>query len=195
MSARSSASRPARASSALAAALLAAGLVASPAAAQWAGAPGASVIVVDIDRALRDSAAAAALRETELQERRNLRARLDALQASLEAEEAELVRLRDELEKPAFDERVQRFDQRVREARRSAQEDAAALQARFAEAEASLRAAIPPIVEALRREHGAALVVDRRLVLALSPDMDATDALIKRLNAAVPGVAAIVGEP
>ncbi len=193
MSGSTSASRPARASSLLLAALLA--LAAAPAAAQWAGSPAQGVIVVDLDRALRESAAAAALREIELQERRALRARLDALQASLEAEEAELVRLREELDRPVFDERVQRFDQRVREARRSSQEEAAALQARFAEAEASLRAAIPPIVEALRRENGAAMVIDRRLVLALRADMDATDALIERLNTALPGPASIIGEP
>lgn len=187
---RSSASRPARASSLLLAALLAA----APAHAQWAGET-SGVIVVDLDRALRDSAAAAALRELELAERRALRARLDDLQASLEAEEAELVRLRDELDKQAFDARVKDFDQRVRTARRSAQEEAAALQARFAEAEAALRAAVPPIVEALRRERTAALVVDRRLVLALRPDMDATEALIQRLNAALPGVDAVIGQP
>lgn len=185
-----SASRPARASSLLCAALLAA----APAQAQWAGEP-MSVIVVDLDRALRDSAAAAALRELELTERRALRARLDALQAALEAEEAELVRLRDELDKAAFDARVQDFDQRVRTARRSAQEEAAALQARFAEAEAALRAAVPPIIETLRRDRTAALVLDRRYVLALRPDMDATDALIRSLNEAMPGIDAVVGQP
>lgn len=188
MSGNTSALRLARASSLLLAACLPFG----PAAAQWAGDAPRAVIVVDMDRALRESAASSALRERESVERRALRARLDALQAALEAEEAELVTLRDTLDKAAFEARVKDFDQRVRVARRTAQEDAAALQARFAAAEARLRDVIAPLLDALREQSGASVALDRRTVLSARAELDATDALIARLNAAQPGADGIL---
>lgn len=186
MNPNSSGSRPARASRLGARAALVACLLASGAYAQSeheAGAASAPVIVVDLERALRDSRAASALREEEVRARRALRAKLDAIQAALEAEEAEMVILRETLAKEAFDDRVRSFDQRVRAARRGAQEEAAALQARFATAQSALQAATVPLIEALMHERGAVLVIDRRTALGVAPGLDATDALIARLDA------------
>lgn len=154
----------------------------------------ASVLVVDLERALRDSAAASALRAMEVGERRALRDKLDAMKSALEDEEARMVVLRDTLPKEEFDVLVRDFDQRVRTARRVAQQDAAALQARFATAQATLERAARPLIEALMREHGAVLVIDRKTALAVAPDFDATDALIARLDAAQPSAAALAPE-
>lgn len=202
MTPRPSASPPARASSRALAALaaLAFALGAGAAAAQQpaaetggrTGAPSAAataptpVLVVDLDRALRESAAAVAQRAQEAVERRALREKLDGMKRALEAEEAEMVVLRDTLPKEAFDKRVTDFDQRVRAARRVAQEEAAALQARIAAAQTALRQAAQPLMEALMRERGAVLVIDRNTALAVAPEFDATDALIARLDAAQP---------
>lgn len=184
MRARYSALRLARASSlalvmALAAQTVAVAQAATP------------VLVVDLERALRDSAAASSLRAMEVAERRTLREKLDGMKTALEDEEAKMVVLRDTLPKEEFDVLVKDFDQRVRTARRVAQQDAAALQARFATAQASLEQAARPLIEALMREHGAVLVIDRRTALAVAPDFDATDALIARLNAAQPAAEAL----
>jgi len=146
------------------------------------------VLVVDLDRALRESAAAVAQREREAAERRALREKLDGMKRALEEEEAEMVVLRDTLPREAFDKRVEDFDQRVRTARRVAQEEAAALQARIAAAQTALRAAAQPLMEALMRERGAVLVIDRNTALAVAPAFDATDALIARLDAARPAL-------
>lgn len=185
MTPNSSGSRRARASrlalAALTAATLAIGAAAQPVA---VGEPlAARVLVVDLERALRESRSASSLREEEVRQRRALRARLDAIQAELEAEEAEMVILRETLAKDAFDARVRDFDQRVRAARRGAQEEAAALQARFAAAQSDLQAATGPLIEAIMLERGAVLVIDRRTALGVAPGLDATDALIARLDA------------
>jgi len=167
--------------------LVASGLIAGAAPAQPAQAPTATpVLVVDLDRVLRDSAPAVEQRALEVAERRALREKLDGMKRALEQEEAELVVLRDTLPKAAFDKRVTDFDQRVRAARRTAQEDAAALQARIAAAQAALQQAAQPLMEAMMRERGAVLVIDHKTALAVAPAFDATDALIARLDAMQP---------
>lgn len=179
---RLSALRPARASRALAVALA---LWAAPAAAQLPGAPD-GVIVIDMARVMREAKAAQALRTVEVDERRALREELDALKLRLEQEEAEMVELRRTLPKDEFDTRVRDFDQRVRAARRGAQESSAALQARFTEALRALEAAAGPVIDAVMAERGAAVALDRRAVLRVSPGVEATDDVIARLDAAQP---------
>jgi Skp family chaperone for outer membrane proteins len=167
----------------LVAALLAAGV----AAAQPAG-----VLVVDVDAALRDSVAAIDLREAELRERRALQDRFDAEKVRLEAREAELVELRARTEKAEFDRMVADFDAEVRRIRRAAQEDAAALQARFAAAQRALHDAARPIAEALMRERGAVVMLDRKAAVAFDPALDATAALRARLDAVAPDAARLL---
>ena len=150
-----------------------------------------TIVVVDMERVMREAAAAAALREIEGERRRALRAELDALQRSLEAEEAELTELRETTPRAEFDRRVRAFDQRVREARRRAQEAAEALQSRFAEASEALRAAADPLLDAVMAERGAVLAIEREQALRVGPGVDVTDALIARLDAAAPADRAV----
>jgi Skp family chaperone for outer membrane proteins len=144
------------------------------------------VIVIDMARVMREAKAAQALRTVEVDERRALREELDALKLRLEREEAEMVELRRALPKDEFDLRVRDFDQRVRAARRGAQESAAALQARFTEALRALEAAAGPVIDAVMAERRAAVALDRRAVLRVSPGVEATDDVIARLDAAQP---------
>jgi Skp family chaperone for outer membrane proteins len=157
-----------------------------------AGAQAHAILVVDLDRAVRESRAASELREMEIRERRALQERFDALKDAFEAEEAELVALKETLDRDAFDERVVSFDTRVRQTRRETQEEAAALQARFANAQRALYERTQPLVRALMAERGAAVALDRKAVLAFATDQDVTDALIERLNAAQPSAAPLI---
>ncbi|MFN3614012.1 MAG: OmpH family outer membrane protein [Rubrimonas sp.] len=182
----------------IAAAALALTALAAPAPAQpfvgqaQSGGAAHAILVVDLDRAVRESRAAAELREIEIRERRALQERFDALKEAFEAEEAELVQLKETLDRAAFDERVVSFDTRVRQTRRETQEEAAALQARFANAQRALYERTQPLVRALMAERGAAVALDRKAVLAFATDQDVTDALIERLNAAQPSAAPLI---
>jgi Skp family chaperone for outer membrane proteins len=161
-------------------ALLAAALAAAaPAAAQ-------SILVIDIDRVMREAAAARALRVLETRERRALRDRLDALQRELAEEEAELTELRDAPDRVEFDRRVRAFDQKVRAARSTAQESAVALERRFDAAREALRAEIDPLIDGLIAERGALVAFDADAVLRAADAVDATEALIARLDAIAP---------
>ncbi|SDZ93816.1 OmpH family outer membrane protein [Rubrimonas cliftonensis] len=175
---------------------LALGLQAAGAAGQTAATPrSGGVLVVDMDAALRESAAARALREAELAARGELQKRFDAMQAELEAEETEMVRLRQTMPRLEFDKLVVAFDQKVRAARRDAQQSGAALQARFAQAQASLAAVARPMLEEIMRERAAALVIDRKSALAVAPELDVTAALMERMNARQPDAAGLIPPP
>lgn len=174
------------AAAALALAATAAGAQPFSAAPPAAVAQAHAILVVDLDRAVRESVAAAQLREMEIRERRALQERFDALKAAFEAEEAELVQLKETLDRAVFDERVVSFDSRVRQTRRETQEEAAALQARFANAQRDLYERTQPLVRTLMAERGAAVALDRKAVLAFATGQDVTDALIEQLNAVLP---------
>ncbi len=141
-----------------------------------------SILIVDRERALRDSAPAARLAEATRQERLTLRAELDALRDALEAEEAEIAAMRDVASKEAFDARVRAFDQRVREARRDSAAKGEALENRLAAARRDLAAQLGPVLEALLAEHDALLIIDAGAALAARAGADVTDEAIRRFN-------------
>lgn len=150
------------------------------------GASASDVVVVDMQRVLREAAVAVQLRQIELEERRALRARLDAITEQLRTEEAYLTDVRDSTEREQFDAMVEDFDRRVREARQEAQETSASFQSRFSEAFAALDQDIVPVIADILDERGASLALDRRSVLIMREDIDITREVIDRLDAALP---------
>jgi Skp family chaperone for outer membrane proteins len=166
----------------LAAAAGALALAALPAPAQ----PPPGIAVVSRDRILREARAARRLREAEEEMTARLQRQIDEAKVRFAAEEEELTRLRGELPVPEFEARVGEFDRRVRLARRVAQERAAALQKGFQDARAAIVAALPTLMERLRTEAGARLIVDGDEVLAADPAFDLTDRAIALFDAEGP---------
>ena len=153
---------------------------ASPLAAQQAV---ERIIIVSRERILREAEVSRRLHKAELALTAQLQASVDAAKAMLDAEEIELTRLRAELPADEFENRAADFDQRIRQVRRETQERAAVLQRVFQEARAQLVAALPPVLERLRAEHGAAVVLGADQVLAAVPGADMTDRAIELFNA------------
>lgn len=160
---------------------LVAGAVAMPGLA-WAD----TILIVSRDRLLRDSASARELREAEETMNRQLQISVDEATAQLAAEEAELTKLRAEIAPAAFDERAADFDRRIRAVRREAQERSAFLQRGFKEARATLVAAIPALLEKVRVEKGADVILNADNVLAAAAGADVTDEVIELMNAEGP---------
>ncbi|WP_072748371.1 OmpH family outer membrane protein [Oceanicella actignis] len=158
-----------------------------------ASAPGAAraaplILYVDPDRVIEASAPAAALRRQEAELRARLEAQLARVKAELEAEELELSKLRDTLARDEFNARALAFDRRVRRERAAAQERGAMFVRFVNEARAALASALPRVIEALRRERGAAFVLNAGAALAADPALDATDEAVRRFDAAMDGV-------
>ncbi|MEX2520613.1 MAG: OmpH family outer membrane protein [Paracoccaceae bacterium] len=140
------------------------------------------ILIVDRERALRDSAPAEDLAIQEREARSALQAELDRLRRDLEAEEAEIAAMREIAPKEAFEARVRAFDARVRDARRESQAKGEAVQARFLAARRELAAALEPVLQQMLEETGATLIVDARTVLAARPGADVTEKVMKRFN-------------
>jgi len=143
------------------------------------------IIVVSRKRLLNDTAHARDLLKAETQLTAELQLRVDAIKAELTLEEQDLARLRPTLDREVFAARVEAFDRRVRRQRRAAQKHAAALQNAFRAERLKLVEALGPLLEEVRRAHGASVVLNSEQVLTSDPALDVTDEVIALFNATV----------
>ncbi|MEM7212102.1 MAG: OmpH family outer membrane protein [Pseudomonadota bacterium] len=146
------------------------------------------IAMVSRELLLQRVSAARMLRAEEQRMTAYLQAQIDRAKEALADEEADLARLRGELTAAEFAVRIEDFDNRMRLARQLTQERAGELQRAFQEARAEVVAEIPNVIEQLRQDTGASVILNADQVLAADPDMDLTDravALYDRI-AAVP---------
>lgn len=146
------------------------------------------VVIVNRSAVLEASAPARALAQVERDLQAKVQAENDRVRAELEAEERELTGLRETLDAAAFEARTRDFDRRVRAERRRAQERGALLLRFMQDARAALASALPRVLEALRRDLGAAVVLDAGAVVAADPSLDVTAAAIARYDEEMGGV-------
>ncbi len=135
--------------------------------------------MVSRERLLREAAIAQLLRREEQRMTELLQAQVDEAKLALAGEEAELATIRDTLSNEEFEQRIQNFDARMRRARQLTQERSAILQKGFQEARANVVVATPGIIEKLRQESGATLILNADQVLAAASAIDLTDRAIE----------------
>lgn len=107
------------------------------------------------------------------------------LDKELEDEERELTTLRDELEALEFDKLAIQFDTKVVAVRSDHQQKSEALAVELDKLRQSFFGNIVPIVAQIMNERGASLVFEQRNVLFTGPDVDITQTVIERLDAAI----------
>lgn len=140
------------------------------------GVPGLlSIGLVSRDEVLRDARAARELTATESRMMRQLQATIDAAKTDLAREEQELTQIKSSLDPGVFDARALDFDRRVRRARQAAQDRVLRLRRGFQQARNDLAAALPAVLERLRRERGLDIIVDAGAVLAAERGLLLTD--------------------
>ncbi len=147
---------------------------------------GPSVIVVSRERMLRDVEAARVLAETERRYTAILQSKIDEANETFAAEETGIADERATLSPEQLSDRIADFDRRMRLWRRTAQERAGVLQRGFQEARAQIVASLPTVLEELRRETGADVVVNADQVLAVGPGLDATARAVELFNKIAP---------
>lgn len=145
-----------------------------------------SVIVVSRERLLREVKAARILGEAERKYTADLQAKIDQANETFSAEEAEISELRSTLSSGQLTERIADFDRRVRRWRRTAQERAGELQFRFQEERARIVAFLPAVLEQVRREAGADVIMNGDQLLASAPGIDATARAIQMFDTMAP---------
>lgn len=160
-------------------------LAAPPGAAQQgqpAGGAAQTVLIVDQERVLNESAPGQALRAL-LQQRRGAQLRATvARDNAMEAEETEIARIRDQLSRAEFEQRLQDFDQKVRQARRENQEAVQAMQAENDDARRRLIQAMHLILRDILQERGATVLLNAQSVIMARGDVDVTAEVIERLS-------------
>jgi len=145
------------------------------------------ILIVARKRLLNETAHARLLLAAEQKLTEELQGRVDRIKSDLAAEEKELAELRPQLGREEFDARVTAFDRRVRLERRRSQQWAAALQNAFRSERLKLVEAIGPLLEEVRADHGASLIINSDQAMAADPNLDITDEVIARFNATIPG--------
>jgi Skp family chaperone for outer membrane proteins len=108
-----------------------------------------------------------------------------SLQAALEAEEAALAKRRPGLPAAEFQTLAQAFDAKVKDIRRERDAKARELSLRQDQAQRAFLERVVPVLDQIRTEMGAELILDRALVIWSSPTIDITDLAIGRIDGAL----------
>ena len=138
-----------------------------------------TIRMVSRERLLREVAVARRLRAEEQRMTDLLQQQVDRTKVALAEEEAEIAGLRGTASQEALQTRIQDFDRRMRRARQITQARAAELQKGFQEARAAVVADIPRVMERLRVEAGAVVLLNADQVLAAAPGLDLTDRAVE----------------
>ena len=146
----------------------------------------AEIFVISRERVVTEVTAAQQLRRAEAEMTAALQAQIERAKEALSAEENELAGQRQDMEQDEFRRRAANFDRRVRITRRVANERAAEMKKGFQEASVVINNAIPEVLEQIRIEAGAEIILDADQVITFDPDLDLTDRLIEEFNKVMP---------
>ena len=165
-------------------------LAACPAAAQMSlGEPVATagpILTLDQNRLYADSRYGRQTQAAIDAEVKALAAENRRLEAALEAEEAALAERRPGLPAAEFQTLAQAFDAKVKEIRRARDARARDLSMRQEQSQQAFVERVVPILNQIRTEMGAELILDRALVIWSSPTIDITDLAIERIDRTLP---------
>lgn len=152
------------------------------------------VVIIDVERILRESLSAQSVR-TQIEERRStLRDEFTKLEDELRASEQELARQRTVLSEEAFAEKRKAYEGRVTEAQRKFDTSRRQLDQSFQKALKEIQVAMFQVAEGLGTELNADLVLARSQVIFFNEDLDITDRVLERLNKQLPAVKLSAGD-
>jgi Skp family chaperone for outer membrane proteins len=164
-------------------------LAACPAVAQMSlGEPVATagpVLVLDRNRLYADSRYGRQSQAAIDAEVKAMAAENRSLQAALEAEESALAERRPGLPAAEFQTLAQAFDAKVKDIRRERDAKARELSLRQEQSQRAFLERVVPVLNQIRTEMGAELILDRAVVIWSSPTIDITDLAIRRIDQAL----------
>lgn len=145
-----------------------------------------SILTASRQRLLNDTRYARALARAEQRMTNELQSRIDATRRELTEREQELTRLRGTLPREEFEALTAAFDRRVRRERREAQGLSSALQGAFRNERVKLLEMLDEVLERVRAERGASLILNQDDAIASDPALDITEEVVARFDRAVP---------
>ena len=164
-----------------------AGLVLTAAAsnAQQLGLPKAAILTIETDRLFSQSAYGTRTTNEIEADSAVLAAENRRIEAELMAEEQKLTARRSEMDPEAFRTLADAFDEKVQSFRRTQDSKTRALSQRADKARVEFLRSARPVLEALMRETGAGVILERSSVFLSSNATDITDLAISRIDAAI----------
>lgn len=141
-----------------------------------------TILVVDRERVLRDSAPGRALAAAVQEQRLALQSASAEAEKAMEAEETEIDQIRDRLTPQQFEERLRDFDQRVRQVRRDSQQASQALHARINDARRDLEQSLNLVLRDILAERGASVLLNAQTVIMAREEIDITAEAVDRFS-------------
>ena len=144
-----------------------------------------SVLIIDVDRLLAETAYGRRLSEDILRRGEALDAENDRIAAALTAEERSLTERRSTMDPQAFRAEADAFDARVQRIRTEQDAKQQALESAVAEGRDAFLAAATEALSGLMRDRGASVIMERRDVFLNISAVDVTDDAIGAIDAAI----------
>lgn len=157
----------------------------APAPAQQLGLVQSPILTIESDRLFSESAFGRRVAQSIEEEGEALAAENRRIEAELTAEERELTEMRPSMDPLEFRALADAFDARVQQIRRTQDGKARALSQRDDEARVRFLQAAAPVLEAMMREAGAAVILERGSVFLSANATDITEIAIERIDEAI----------
>lgn len=141
-----------------------------------------TLAVVNIQKIMRDSAAATSARAQLKAKQDQFQAEITKKEAELKKEDEELAKQRSILAPDAFEQKVRAFREKASGVQRDAQMKQGQLTKAFNSALSEMQGTIVTIIGELAKEKGFAIAMPSTQTLYANPSLDITDEVLKRLN-------------
>lgn len=146
------------------------------------------VMIVDVQRVLRDSAAAKSVIDQVEAQRNAYEQQLEQRKQALKVEEEELRRQQAILSGEAMEQRRRKLERDYADLRRDAEQRRNQLNTAFNSSMRQVREAMARAVADVMKEKGATLTLPRSAVLVFNDKLNVTESVVARLNEAIPEV-------
>ncbi len=145
----------------------------------------APILLVDRERLFAESAAGRRISALLEAERKRQEERTRAIEAELKAEEQALTEERPRLSPEEFRARADAFDAKVEALRQERDQAQQELLAQIERAQSRFLQQISPVLAGILQDYGAQIMLEKRLALMSSRQVDVTDEAIARIDAAL----------
>lgn len=146
------------------------------------------IAVVNVQKIMKESKAAQAVRSQVTAKQKSFQAELDKKEGELQKEDQDLAKQRSVLSPEAFEKKYKDFRKKAADAQKEVREKRGKLDRGFTEALTEIQKKVTEIVAGIAKEKEADIVVANTPVLYVSPDLDITDAVLSKLDAQLPNV-------
>ena len=174
------------------AALACAAVLLGPSAASVAKVPTPAIAVVDVQLILRDSTAAAGIRDQMEKHQTSFQNEITQQENALRNADQDLAQKKAVLSAEAYQAQVQEFQKKVATLGELVQKRKRQLDEAFGKAMKQVQDALMDVVQQQMKEAGANIVLPRTAVVEVSKEMDITQESLKRLNQKLPSVKVVV---